>query len=228
MQNAFQLKGSLFTLSVLQVLKTSLSELEKQLTVKIKQVPQFFNNTPMVIDLMAVEEQVDELYIEKLNAMLKKHTLLPVGYRLSESVLMRRLQKLGYPIFKEGRNLPAPKTVPDNEECHSKSRLVDTRIRSGQQVIAQTGDLIITSSVSPGVELLADGNIHVYGTLRGRAVAGLSGDSSARIFCRRLEADLISIAGQYRIFEEPIAHTDEFANGYQIQLKDGTILVSPL
>ena len=90
------------------------------------------------------------------------------------------------------------------------------------------GDLIVLSSVSAGAELLATGNIHVYGTLRGRAIAGLEGDTNARIFCQKLEADLISIAGQYKIFENEISPSEDFKHGYQIQLKNGTIAISPL
>ena len=105
---------------------------------------------------------------------------------------------------------------------------MDTRIRSGQQVIAKNGDLILLSSVSAGAELLAKGNIHVYGTLRGRAIAGLEGNTTARIFCQKLEAELISIAGRYKIFENDIEPSSDFKYGYQIQLKNNSIVISPL
>jgi septum site-determining protein MinC len=82
------------------------------------------------------------------------------------------------------------------------SKVVHQPIRSGQQVYAQDGDLIVLSSVSAGAEILADGNIHVYGTLRGRALAGVKGDTTARIFCQSLAAELVSIAGQYKISED--------------------------
>ena len=92
------------------------------------------------------------------------------------------------------------KTVVQTERQQSK--IVHQPIRSGQQVYAADGDLIIMASVSAGAEILADGNIHVYGTLRGRALAGVKGDSKARIFCYSLEAELVSIAGQYKISED--------------------------
>ncbi len=82
------------------------------------------------------------------------------------------------------------------------SKVVNQPVRSGQQVYAQDGDLIVLSSVSAGAEILADGNIHVYGTLRGRALAGVKGDTTARIFCHSLAAELVSIAGQYKISED--------------------------
>lgn len=92
------------------------------------------------------------------------------------------------------------KTVVKNKRQQSK--VVHHPIRSGQQVYAAEGDLIVLSSVSAGAEILADGNIHVYGSLRGRALAGVKGDTSARIFCHRLQAELVSIAGQYKISED--------------------------
>ncbi|WP_116964075.1 septum site-determining protein MinC [Fastidiosibacter lacustris] len=227
MPATFQIKGSLFTLSVLQILSTDLDEIEKQITTKIKQAPQFFNNTPMVIELTALPQTVKLEFIQSLTDMLKKHTLLPVGFRLPDNTLNEALQAYGFPVFKEGKNVPAP-IVSANKSHVLQHKIVETRIRSGQQVISQNGDLIVLSSVSPGAELLASGNIHVYGTLRGRAIAGLEGNTNARIFCHKLEADLVSIAGQYKIFEEPVAPLNNNNNGYQIQLKDGTIMVSQI
>ena len=88
------------------------------------------------------------------------------------------------------------KTVVEEKRVAQSSKIISKPIRSGQQVYAE-GDLIILSSVSPGAEVLADGSIHVYGALRGRALAGVKGDSNARIFCRSMEAELVSIAGNF-------------------------------
>lgn len=227
MPAAFQIKGSLFTLSVLQILSTDLNEIEKQITTKIKQAPQFFNNTPMVIELTALTNDLSIDFIERLTSMLKKHTLLTIGFRLPNYSLTEPLQEKGFPIFKEGRNISAP-TVSVNKVSTSQHKIIHSRVRSGQQVISQNGDLIVLSSVGSGAELLAGGNIHVYGTLRGRAVAGLEGDTNARIFCHKLEADLVSIAGQYKIFEEPVEVVESDNNGYQIQLKEGRIMISQI
>ncbi len=80
--------------------------------------------------------------------------------------------------------------------------LVTRPVRSGQQVYSRDTDLIITGSVGAGAEVLADQNIHVYGPLRGRALCGVSGSTSARIFCQSLEAELVSVAGNFRVLEE--------------------------
>src|SRR5699024_2424802 len=79
------------------------------------------------------------------------------------------------------------------------TRLITRPVRSGQQIYARGGDLVITSSVSEGAEVLADGHIHIYGALRGRALAGASGDTQARIFCRQFEPDLVAVAGCYKV-----------------------------
>jgi len=75
-------------------------------------------------------------------------------------------------------------------------------VRSGTQIYARGGDLVVTAPVSPGAEIMADGNIHVYGALRGRALAGAGGDAEARIFCSRLEAELVSVAGRYLVSDQ--------------------------
>ena len=82
------------------------------------------------------------------------------------------------------------------------SLLVETPVRSGQAVINPDGDVIVLGSVASGAEVIAAGSIHVYGTLRGRALAGVYGSETARVFCRRFEAELIAIGGYYKVTEE--------------------------
>jgi len=80
--------------------------------------------------------------------------------------------------------------------------LIDKPVRTGQQIYARDTDLIVMGSIAPGAEVIADNNIHVYGPLRGRALCGVSGNTSTRIFCKSLEAELVSVAGNYRVLEE--------------------------
>jgi septum site-determining protein MinC len=104
-------------------------------------------------------------------------------------------------------------------------RIVEQPVRSGQQVYARGGDLVVLASVSPGAEVLADGNIHVYGTLRGRALAGVQGNREVRIFCRSLRAELISIAGQYQLSEHMGGGTE---GPVQVYLEDEALCIAPL
>jgi septum site-determining protein MinC len=104
--------------------------------------------------------------------------------------------------------------------------LITEPVRSGQQIFAERGDLVVVASVSPGAELMARGNIHVYGALRGRALAGVHGDSAARIFCETLDAELVAIAGLYKLSDA----IDPSLRRRRVQafLDDGTLRVEPL
>jgi septum site-determining protein MinC len=113
-----------------------------------------------------------------------------------------------------------------SEFSHSPTKTVTTPIRSGQQVYAPGGDLIIMASVSAGAEVLADGNIHIYGALRGRALAGVRGDTSARIFCQSLEAELVSIAGNFKVDED--LRKDHWKSAVQASLDEHTLCITPL
>jgi septum site-determining protein MinC len=106
----------------------------------------------------------------------------------------------------------------------ASTRIVAEPVRSGTQIYARGGDLIVTAAVSAGAELVADGNIHVYGRLRGRALAGAAGDTTARIFCARLEAELVSIAGRYLVSEQlPAEHQ---GGAVQIALVDDVLTIA--
>ncbi|MGH7108878.1 MAG: septum site-determining protein MinC, partial [Stellaceae bacterium] len=111
-----------------------------------------------------------------------------------------------------------PSAVP------TRAQLVTQLVRSGSQIYARGGDLVVTAAVSPGAEIAADGNIHVYGALRGRALAGASGDRDARIFCSRLEAELVSIAGRYLVSEQ--LPPEQHGAAVQITLVDDVLTIT--
>ena len=113
------------------------------------------------------------------------------------------------------------------EDVALKNKVITTPVRSGQQIYAQGGDLIVISSVGNGAELLADGNIHIYGPMRGRALAGILGDESTHIFCHSLEAELISIAGQYQV-SEVLRNTPYWKQGTHISLKQNKLTIKTL
>ena len=107
-----------------------------------------------------------------------------------------------------------------------ETRMVTTPVRSGQRIYARNSDLIITAQVSAGAEVIADGCIHIYGSLRGRALAGAQGDEAARIFCRDLQAELLAIAGRYKVAED-IAD-DVRGRPVQIRLDGDKLCIDPL
>ncbi|HCP03453.1 MAG TPA: septum site-determining protein MinC, partial [Pseudomonas sp.] len=105
-------------------------------------------------------------------------------------------------------------------------KIITEPVRGGQQVYARGGDLIVMAPVSAGAELLADGHIHVYGPLRGRALAGVQGNQEARIFCQSLEAELVSIAGQYKVAED--LRKQQWKQAVQISLEGDSLKISGL
>ena len=121
------------------------------------------------------------------------------------------------PLRRRQRVRPAPPLNPS-------ARLVTEPVRSGTQIYARGSDLVVTAAVSAGAELVADGNIHVYAPLRGRALAGASGDVEARIFCSRLEAELVSIAGRYLVSEQ--LPQEQRGSAVQIALVDEQLTVT--
>ena len=192
---AVLLKGSLFTLPVLQLLTFNIDDITYQLRQLAKQSPNFFQHTPVIIDLNAIKTSIA---FEPLITTIREQNMIPVGVRGGDERQLHAAQQVGLAV------LPPEKSEqrsPVNQQ--TKTRLMTQPVRSGQQIVAKGGDLIILGSVSHGAELLADGHIHVHGTLRGRALAGINGDGNARIFCNQLEAELVSIAGFYRLKTDP-------------------------
>ncbi len=206
----FQLKGSMLAITVLELVQNDLERLDRQLTVKVEQAPDFFNNTPLVLALDKLPTDC-ELNLPALIALCRKHGLRTLALRAGDPQIIEAAAALDLPVLppsgaKERKLDLASKTTTapakPAEPTYRPTRVITTPIRGGQQVYAQGGDLIVLAAVSPGAELLADGNIHVYGPLRGRALAGIKGDTDARIFCQQLAAEMVSIAGHYKVAED--------------------------
>ena len=222
----FELKGSLFTLTVLHLFQLNPAAIEQYLVEKIKQAPSFFDNTPVVIDLEGLTLPPDGVDFNGLYELLRKHSMAPVGIRNGSPELQATARFAGLPVLPESRSVGISKKLERTEPLPSHAQVIDHPVRSGQQFYAPDGDLIILGAVSAGADVIADGNIHVYGVLRGRALAGIKGDAKTRIFCHSLEAALISIAGRYRVSEH-IGPTD-WGKAAQIRLADDHLVIEPL
>ncbi|MGQ3891037.1 septum site-determining protein MinC [Legionella sp. CNM-4043-24] len=203
-EQAFKLKGRLYTFTVLQLLATDRSAFIRQLDDIITKAPRLLHNTPVVLDCSAVQDQ--ELDLDGFCQSMRAHNLFPVAVQGASPFLSTLAHANGLAVLHASSTHDKPmleEPLPELPQHHSveghSTKMFTTPIRSGQQVVSKEGDLVIAASVSHGAELLADGNIHVYGALRGRALAGISGDRSARIFCQSLDAELVSIAGFYRL-----------------------------
>lgn len=209
LKNAIALKGGMFTLTTIQVLTTDLKLISEALEEKINQAPQFFQYAPVILDISHLKDAAT-LDFYSLVHTLRSKKLIPVGIKGTDKTNKETAVQAGLAIF------PQDKTPAKSKQDERYSALVDapkddktiyTRlviqpVRSGQQIYAAGCDLIVLASVSHGAEILADGNIHVHGSLRGRVLAGITGNQEAMIYCQSLEAELISIAGQFQLSED--------------------------
>lgn len=220
---AFQLRGGSFTMMVLKLLNPANPDFFAQLETKIAQAPGFFRDAPIVLDLEDLAASFD---LKGFLPRLRRHGLAPVGAQGGSDELQQAARALGLAVLPPGRaaavhnhggNQPDATQVSRAAAARAQFRgepapvpqgaarpalMITEPVRSGRQIYAAQGDLIVTASVSAGAELVADGSIHVYGRLSGRALAGMSGDRAARIFCQSLDAELLSIAGLYRVSED--------------------------
>lgn len=207
---SLELKGSLFPLSVLSCPDLSLNALQQQLQQKLAQAPAFFYQAPIVLNLTEVEQAPD---FDAIKQLFNELNLVLVGVCGATSSIKQQAQRAGLAALqlgKDAKTLKATDTaetprqttlVTNNVAVPMDSRIIEQTVRSGQQVYAKGADLVVKGTVGAGAEVIADGNIHIYGTLRGKAIAGAGGDSSKRIFCYNLQAELVSIAGNYWLSE---------------------------
>lgn len=234
----FEFKGAMLTLTVLELRYFNVEAFEQTLREKIRQAPGFFKDLPLVIGLDRFEGNPIDLDFFQLIGSCRTHSIQVLGVK-GGGEDMRRLARnaslawLPSDSARRARNEVAEGEAssdtgePASESVEGRSgRLVTLPVRSGQQVYAPEGDLIIMAPVSAGAEVLAAGHIHIYGPLRGRALAGVHGDTSAGIFCQSLEAELVSVAGHYKISED--LQENCWREPAQVALRDDVLTVRPL
>uniref|UniRef100_UPI003BA2F495 septum site-determining protein MinC n=1 Tax=Aeromonas jandaei TaxID=650 RepID=UPI003BA2F495 len=207
-----ELKGTTFTISVLHISDGEPERIRQLLAEKVAQAPYFFNCAPLVINVSRLEQIPD---FEQLKELVESEEFVLVGITGARSEEMKTAAKaVGLAVMASGKSrksdpqpesepvvAPAAPVMPPEPE---PAPLIPTRVhvgpvRSGQQIYAAGTSLVVLGSVSPGAEVLADDSIHIYGTLRGRAIAGARGNTRARIYCQQLQAELLSIAGTFQL-----------------------------
>ncbi|KAB8310748.1 septum site-determining protein MinC [Erwinia endophytica] len=227
-QTPIELKGSSFTLSVVHLHHSDPDVVRQALQDKVNQAPAFLKNAPVVLNVSSLSREVNWRQMQQAIASVGLHIVGVSGCK--DAALKRIVGQAGLPLLSEGKE--QKKTVDVAEPVKPvvppvvKTRVIDTPVRSGQQIYAKNSDLIVTSSISAGAELIADGNIHIYGMMRGRALAGASGDHDCQIFCTNLSAELVSIAGEYWIMDQIPA--DFFGKASRLCLKDGALTIQTL
>jgi septum site-determining protein MinC len=179
-----------------------LSEIDETLA----RSPGFFVGKPVVLDLSAVD--ISRPAISHLLLSLEKRNIRVLGI---EGVAPTSLAANMPPLLSGGRSCAVAQPSQESGGARSEAKqeaaaptslLLDSPVRSGQSIVFPEGDVTVVGSVSSGAEIVAGGSIHIYGTLRGRAMAGINGNSAARIYCQKIEAELLAIDGFYRTAEE--------------------------
>jgi len=220
---SFEIKSAQLPLVAL-MLKTSdwtvlTADLEKQYG-PVGEIPDFFDHDALVIDFSHLPADLPVQDLKPLLRVLRSCRLVPLAMRGASTAWMQAALALGLveapvdaPRVRPAAAAAAPTEYVVQEVVREVVReipgqrtvVVDKPLRSGQKIYARGADLVVLAMVNQGAEVVADGNIHVYAPLRGKAMAGASGDTNARIFSLCLEPELISIAGVYRTSENPLA-----------------------
>ncbi len=203
-----ELKGTTFTISVLHISDGEPERIRQLLAEKVAQAPYFFNCAPLVINVSRLEQIPD---FEQLKELVESEEFVLVGITGARTEEMKTAAKaVGLAVMASGKSRSseseptlapaAPVVIPEPEPAPVIPTKVHVGpVRSGQQIYAAGSSLVVLGSVSPGAEVLADDSIHIYGTLRGRAIAGARGNAQARIYCQQLQAELLSIAGTFQL-----------------------------
>lgn len=216
--SALEFKSTSFSVPVLVISSLDLKQIELLLKEKIAQAPDFFNNSPLIIDLEEINRQKKNIDFSGLIKCLQSNKFIPIGLSGGNDKQNSLALELNIPKHTtwgtHSKNAASAKKKPiesvekiektdsaDPPSSTVENMLISQPIRSGQRIYAK-GDLTVLSQVGAGAEIMAEGNIHVYGCLRGRALAGVLGNTESRIFCSDLQAELISIAGHYKVNEE--------------------------
>ncbi|HEY0202286.1 MAG TPA: septum site-determining protein MinC [Burkholderiaceae bacterium] len=245
---SFEFKSATLPLVALLLKTASLAELEQAFAQQFGDTPDFFDGDPVVIDLGHMPEPPEatpEIDFPALMALLRRYRTVPVAVRGATPEQLAAARAAG---LAEAPALPSP-SAPESAAVREVAvetpmqavppaaaatfapppgtLVVDKPLRSGQQVYARGGDLVVLAVVSFGAEVIADGNIHVYAPLRGRALAGARGNADARIFSTCMEPQLVSIAGIYRTSENAFP-ADTAGKPAQVRLEGEKLIVEPL
>jgi len=220
LSHAFEIKSGAVHLPILKLLSNEMGAFSAQLKEKVRQAPDFFRHAPMAIDLH--EMAGADVDFSALVRAMRACGLVPVGICGGGERHLQAAREADLSLLTLVRH-EAPAPAPKPAEA---SKIVDLPVRSGQRIYAAGGDLVVLSQVSAGAEIMADGNIHVYGALRGRALAGVQGNLDCRIFCHDLQAELVSIGGHYKISE----NIGDAVRGkpVQVYLKDNALIIEKI
>ena len=221
-QDACDLRFGQVGIACVRVRRVDAAALCEELERRVRAAPQMFARAAVVLDLSHLLDLPDDGTVDALLEAVRSAGMLPVGLAYGTSETEALAKRMGLPLIAKfraayepaqdstppPRNEPAPAAPPEPIlSAPASGSMLGAQhhigsVRSGQQIYARDRDLVVVGAVANGSEVIADGNIHIYGGLRGRAMAGAQGDEKARIFVSDFRAELVAIAGQYRVFEQ--------------------------
>ncbi len=251
--DGFELKESSLSLLAVILKSADLAELAGQLSRKLGDTPEVFNHDPVLIDLtqmarpaaaapvsiesgqLTLVEWVADVDLAAVILLLRAYRMQPVAVRGANPAELEQAIALGLaaaPQTDAPSRPEAPRSPPVVQASvevpvAARTMIIDKPLRSGQQVYAKDADLIVLALVNHGAEVIADGNIHVYAPLRGKAIAGARGNAEARIFASSMEAELVAIAGIYRTAETALP-AQIFGKSAQVRLDGEKLLIEAL
>ncbi|MEZ5478582.1 MAG: septum site-determining protein MinC [Thiolinea sp.] len=205
-----ELKGEMSLLNVLLLHSADQESVTAGLQELAQQAQPLLQRSPVIVDCQQLGEQAVQLDFAALKTLVGEAGMIPVGMRNLPEELEAQAAGQGWALLRPGRS--HTRTPPLRNEAAAEQeqqeaagprlKVMERPVRSGQQVYCPDGDIVVMQHTSAGSELLAGGSVHVYGALRGRVLAGIQGDATARIFCLHLEAELVAIAGRYRLLDD--------------------------
>lgn len=208
-KEAIEIKANNFSISVIYIRHLESKTIFHAIQSKLRQAPNFLKNAPVILNIEYLNyNNIDWNKIQ--NAVLNNNLRIIGVSGCKDNNLRRMIEKNNLPIFtenKKNRNTQysiCTQSLTSNNSFKLKNNtcVIKHAVRAGQQIYAKNTDLIVINNVNPGAELVADGNIHVYGIMRGKALAGANGNEECQIFCINLMAELISIAGEFWIMDQ--------------------------
>ncbi|MDX1348441.1 MAG: septum site-determining protein MinC [Thiomicrorhabdus chilensis] len=205
MNKVIDLKGSILSLTVLKLFSNDIEQTKQALEQKVSQAPDFFVGIPVVLEPEV--GNLDPTFLALLVELLHQKQMIPIGIRTEDESIKEQANYAGLAVFSgeaKVKKRSKPEKSDQKENCSGlkSAMVINHAVRSGQQIYAKDRDLIVMGSVNPGAEIIADGNVHVYGTIRGKVFAGSQGETSARIFAQKIDAELVCIAGLYQLSED--------------------------
>lgn len=229
---AGELKIGQVGIANLRIRTLDVAKLVEEMRGRVQRAPKLFARAAVVIDFGGLTRTPDEATARALIDGLRAAGVLPVALAYGTSEIERLSEALGLPLLakfrasyerdeqapqpdapaparrepepapKAAKSAPAPAPSPTPAANVAPGMIQSAPVRSGQQIYAENRDLTVLTTVGAGAEVISDGSVHIYGPLRGRALAGAKGNEQARIFCREFHAELVAIAGHYKVMEE--------------------------